>query len=298
MSLFKSTLCFLIVAITASSLPAQLSAVPGDQRGTDRDAIREHIGQIFEAYIHADRATIQATHSDEWRGYISTSREIIRGIDQYMHAADNIQKATRMTGYKIVDIDIVFYGDVAVVPYIAQVELSIGGTRIASKLRVLDVYAKMNGNWIQVASNTVTHPDSQAAFEQQPFPLSAGQKQGLLSMREAVWRAYFSNDRNRLEQMIPNETIAIDADEEPWLDRDRVLAGADKFAKSGGKLTRLEFPKTEIQMYGPIAILYSTYQFEIEVNGAKQTQSGRASEIFVNRQGTWVNAGWHLDSRR
>jgi hypothetical protein len=277
---------------------AQIKAVPGDQRASDRDAIRGHIDQIFEAYIHDDRATIQATHSTEWRGYISSSRQIIRGIDEYMEAADNIQKATHMTGYKILEFDTVFYGDVAVVPYIAQVELNIGGADISSKLRVLDVYAKMNGKWIQVASNTALHPDAQAAFEQQPFPVSAAQKQRLLAVREELWRAYFTNDRARLEKMIPPEVIAIDAGEETWEDRHHILAGAEQFAKSGGRLTRLEFPKTEIQMYGPIAILYSTYLFDIEVNGAKEAHPGRASEIFVNRQGTWVNAGWHLDSGR
>jgi hypothetical protein len=298
MHLPKSSLFLLLMAVTAISLSAQVRAVSGDQRAADRDAIHQHIDQIFEAYIRSDRPAIQATHSEQWRGYISTSRQIIRGIDQYMEAADNIQKATRMTGYKILDLDTVFYGDVAVVPYIAQVELDIGGAHIASKLRVLDVYAKMNGHWIQVASNTAPHPDAQAAFEQQPFPLSPGQKQGLLTMREGVWRAYFSNDRPRLEQMIPGEAIAVDAGEELWLDRDQILAGAEQFAKSGSKLTRLEFPKTEVQMYGPIAVLYSTYVFEIDAGGAKETHSGRASEIFVNRQGKWVNAGWHLDSGR
>jgi hypothetical protein len=215
-----------------------------------------------------------------------------------MEAADNIQKATRMTGYKILDLDTVFYGDVAVVPYIAQVELNVGSANISSKLRVLDVYAKMDGDWIQVASNTAPHPDAQAAFEQQPFPLSAGQRQGLLAVRESVWQAYFSNDRVRLEHMIPREAIAIDAGEGGWADRDHILAGAEEFAKSGGKLTRLEFPKTEIQMYGPIAVLYSTYLLEIDAKGVKEVRSGRATEIFVNRQGAWVNAGWHLDSGR
>lgn len=71
----------------------------------------------------------------------------------------------------------------------------------------------MNGEWIQVASNTVVHPDTQAAYEQQPSPVSDGQKKGLLAVREAVWRAYFTNDRPSLEQVIPGEVLAIDASE-------------------------------------------------------------------------------------
>jgi Domain of unknown function (DUF4440) len=295
----KPTDLFLVLMVmlsAASPLPAQLNPVPGGQRQADRDSIRSHIDKIFQAYIARDRETIQATHSSDWRGYISPSRQIVRGIDQYMQAADNVQKLSRMTGYKILDFDAVFYDDVAVVPYIADVNLDLGGAQINSKLRVLDVYAKLAGDWIQIASNTAVHPEAQAAYEQQLFPLSPGLKQGLLTAREAVWRAYFNNERPRLEQLVPAETIAINAGEEAWQNQGQVLAGAEQFSKSGARLTRLEFPKTEVQMYGPVAVLYSMYLFEIASNGRHETHSGRATEIFVNREGKWVNVGWHLDS--
>jgi len=65
---------------------------------------------------------------------------------------------------------------------------------------------------------------------------------------------------------------------------------------SGGKLLRLEFPKTEIQVYGNTVIIYTTYLYEIEVNGQKSTSSGRATEMFVRRGDNLVNVGWHMDS--
>lgn len=277
---------------------AQVHPALGDQRAADRDAIRQHIDRIFQAYIHGDTDTIRATHTQEWRGYITPSRAIIRGIDQYMQAAGDAQKAARMMGYKIIDLDVLFYGDVAVVPYIAQVDLNIGGAPLTSKLRVLDVYAKLAGDWTQIASNTALHPDAQAAYEENPFALSPGQKQGLLAMRDAVWRAWFSNDRSRLEQMIPGEAIAINANEEKWEHREEIFASAKAFAESGAHLRRLDFPTTEIQLYGRIAILYSDYVYEIETGGKQETHSGRATEMFVNREGKWINAGWHLDSGR
>jgi hypothetical protein len=49
-------------------------------------------------------------------------------------------------------------------------------------------------------------------------------------------------------------------------------------------------------MYGNTAILYSKYAYELEVNGKPSAQSGRATEVFVYRDGKWVNSGWHLDS--
>jgi hypothetical protein len=51
-----------------------------------------------------------------------------------------------------------------------------------------------------------------------------------------------------------------------------------------------------VQVFGYTAILYSKYLCEIEIDGKRSVQSGRATEMFVNRQGKWVNVGWHLDS--
>jgi hypothetical protein len=298
MKFIKSVFLLASFLIVNSTVVAQVRPDLGEARPADRDAIRQHIDKIFQAYIHGDTDTIRATHSQEWRGYITPSRTIIRGIDQYMQAADGVQKVARMMGYKIIDFDVLFYSDVAVVPYIAQVDLNIGGAPVTSQLRVLDVYAKLAGNWTQVASHTTLHPDAQAASEENPFPLSPGQKQGLLAMREAVWRAWFNKDHWRLEQMIPAEAIAINPNEENWEHRDEILASAKTFAESGAHLKRLDFPKTEIQLYGRIAVLYSDYVYEIETGGKEETHSGRATEMFVNREGKWINVGWHLDSGR
>jgi hypothetical protein len=46
--------------------------------------------------------------------------------------------------------------------------------------------------------------------------------------------------------------------------RKSVVAAAERFAQSGANLVRLEFPKTEIQVSGNTAIVYSTHLYEIE----------------------------------
>ncbi|HTD86989.1 MAG TPA: nuclear transport factor 2 family protein, partial [Candidatus Binatia bacterium] len=106
-------------------------------------------------------------------------------------------------------------------------------------------------------------------------------------------------DRATLEKLIPEETIAIGSGEDAsWGKRQQIRDGSTRFAKSGGKLLRLEFPKTEIQMYGMTAVLYSTYSYELEMVGVDkhETNSGRVTEVFVLRNGQWVNPGWHMDS--
>jgi len=80
--------------------------------------------------------------------------------------------------------------------------------------------------------------------------------------------------------------------------RQTILDGSTQFAKGGGKLIKLEFPKTEIQMYGLTAIIYSSYSYELEQGGQRSTHSGRIAEVFVNRKGQWVNPGWHMDNEK
>jgi hypothetical protein len=290
-------LVFLSAVIALAAAPRAAAGDRVDDRESDRKAIREHIDVIFQAYMRKDRPVIRNTHAAEWRGFLTSSRSIIRGIEQYMETAEHfLQGPARLAIYKMREFDIFFYGDLAIVPYIADVELEVGGQKAAGVLRVLDIYAKQKGHWNQVASDVANHPEAIAAQRQQPYALNAEERRELLTAREGVWRAYFANDTSRLDKVIPAETIAINAGEEAWADRKSVLEGAAGFAASGGKLVKLEFPKTEIRMYGDVAILYTTWSYTLEVGGKQETSSGRGTEIFVRRNGEWVNPGWHLDS--
>ena len=117
----------------------------------------------------------------------------------------------------------------------------------------------------------------------------------LLADREAVWRAWFSNDQERLAQLLPSDVVAIGNDT-TWQNRAAVLAAAQAFARSGAKLVRLDFPRTEQQVFGDVAVLYSRYEFELDKNGKRSLQAGRSTEVFVWRDSLWQNTGWHLDS--
>jgi hypothetical protein len=63
---------------------------------------------------------------------------------------------------------------------------------------------------------------------------------------------------------------------------------------SGGKLARLVFPRTDIQSYGNMAILYTTYEMDLVNGGQTSSQRGVATEVFVRRDGRWINTGWQL----
>jgi ketosteroid isomerase-like protein len=295
----KLALPILIVLTLLAAAPAhaqQLKPVSGDARQADRDAIRNHIDKIFQAYINKDAATIRATHAPAWIGFQSSSETAIEGIDAYMKDVEGyLNRPVRMTGYKMVEFEVIFYGDVALIPYVAEVNYAFPGGAVTQKLRVFDVYAKLDGDWNQVGSDTQLHPDSIAAAMENLRPMGPSEKKSLLAAREEVWRAWFANDTSRLTQLIPPELIAIET-KEKWQSREDELAGAKDFAANGGKLVRLEFPQTEIQAYGSTAILYTKFTLETEMGGKRSALSGRATEMFVLRQGKWVNVGWHLDS--
>jgi hypothetical protein len=276
--------------------------VDGDRRPEDRDEIRSHIDRIFRAYMKKDRVTIEETHSAEWRGFLGASRSIIRGIGGYMEGADAFLKSpVRIAGYRFEDFDLQFYGDVGLVSYIADVDIEVGEkppTLEKTRYRSIDVYARKNGHWTQVASHLNTHPDVVEARMQEPQTVSTAAREEILRTRESVWRAFFANDRAKLEQLIPEDAIAINAAEEEWHRRASILEGASELARSGARLVSLEFPRTEIQIFGATIILYTSYRYELETGGSREIYTGRGTEIFVNRAGRLLNVGWHLDSGR
>ena len=118
----------------------------------------------------------------------------------------------------------------------------------------------------------------------------------LLADREAVWQAWFTNDQPRLALLLPSDLVAINSGDTTWQGRAAVLAGAQAFAKSGTKFVGVTFPRTEQQVYGDVAILYSRFEVQLERNGKPSVLAGRATEVFVWRDSVWQNAGWHLDS--
>jgi len=120
----------------------------------------------------------------------------------------------------------------------------------------------------------------------------------LLRVRETVWRAWFAGDTKTLKELIPPETIVMSGGEEQWKHQADVLRTAAEFHAKGGKLVRLEFPRTEVQHFGDVAIVWSSYVLETELDGKRSPDSGRVTEIFVWQHGRWTNPGWHTDSTK
>ncbi len=285
-----------------STLLVALCAVPfgtraQDDRPADRAAIKAHIESIFQAFIEKDFAKLRATHAENWLGYLDGKPSAIKGIEAYMDWNQLDPKSPYgMKSYKFREFDVIFKGDAAFVCFITDTELITPNGPFHRALRISDFYTKTDDKWIQSGSYTAPDEESVEAELAAPHQIDDGMKKRLLAAREAVWRAYFAGDRAMLEKLIPQELIAIEpGGDSKWSGRNAILEGATEFARRG-KLTKLEFPRTEIQMYGMTAVIYSIYSYELEVGGERSRHSGRVTEVFVLRNGEWVNPGWHMDS--
>jgi len=130
---------------------------------------------------------------------------------------------------------------------------------------------------------------------------SSAQKQNddqLLQARETVWRAWFAGDTKTLEKLVPPETIVMSGGEDKWKHQADVLRTAAEFHAQGGKLVRLEFPRTEVQHFGDVAIIWSSYVVETESGDKRSSDFGRVTEILVWQHGRWTNPGWHTDATK
>jgi ketosteroid isomerase-like protein len=116
--------------------------------------------------------------------------------------------------------------------------------------------------------------------------------------RETVWRAWFAGETETVADLVPPETLVISAGEKQWKNQADVLRTSSEFHARGGKLIRLEFPRTEVQHFGDVAIVWSQYVLETEVDGERSQSAGRVTEIFVWQHGRWTNPGWHTDEEK
>jgi len=290
----RTVICTMLVVTAAVSARAQ--SVP-PSRDADAALIRREVEIICQAFVDKDRKVLEETHGKEWRGFTPGNDHVIRGIDGYMKEATfgpNAQKGEGMVGYKLTDFDVVFYGDTAVASFVLESDVVYGGQKSQQKLTILDVFHKEPRGWTQVASNTSLHGDEMMRQMSASRGIGDDEKKELLAAREAVWRAWFAGETPALTRALPPELVTIEPDGSFGTLKSN-LDGSRGFAAGGGKLTRLVFPRTEVQAYGATVILYTTYEMDLLSDGKKTTQKGAATEVFVRQlDGRWVNTGWQL----
>jgi len=147
-----------------------------------------------------------------------------------------------------------------------------------------------------LASSNAGEESRQEKSARQTPTLTDDVRKELLDARETAWRSFFQKEPDVVERILAPELIAIQQNSDRWDNRTRLIALAKAMNAQGVQLLRLEFPRTEIQLFGDTAILYYTYIFETGLKGKSVVDGGRGTEIFVRRDGRWIDVGWHLDN--
>jgi hypothetical protein len=159
---------------------------------------------------------------------------------------------------------------------------------------------KRAGPLIAIIAGLAAGPSISAAAEPpsaSASPVTDQVRKELLDARETAWRSFFEDDpAAAIEKILGPEVIAIQENGERWENRERLIAMAKAMKAQNVRLTRLEFPRTEIQVFGDTAILYYTYVFSTGNDRMSGTEAGRGTEVFVRRDGRWIDVGWHLDN--
>src|SRR5687768_1230857 len=74
----------ILVLLAGVALAGAAAQRAGTARDADAKAIRHEIERIFQAFIDKDREALVDTHIEDWRGYLTGSRTVIKGRDAYM----------------------------------------------------------------------------------------------------------------------------------------------------------------------------------------------------------------------
>jgi hypothetical protein len=124
----------------------------------------------------------------------------------------------------------------------------------------------------------------------------AGIDPALAKVQREVWDVWFAGDTVRLKEIIPPDLVVINSGGGNFSSfRDEVASSAN-FSRSGGRLLELTFPEMRVQQFGDVVVVYTQYRLAFVMGSDTTRQSGRATEVFVKRDGKWVNPAWHMDS--
>lgn len=118
----------------------------------------------------------------------------------------------------------------------------------------------------------------------------------LAKVQREIWDVWFAGDTDRLKEIIPQDLVVMNSGGGGFSGfRDEVDASAS-FEKAGGRLIDLTFPEMRAQQFGDVVVVYTQYRLAYVMGTDTTRQSGRATEVFVKRDGRWVNPAWHMDS--
>lgn len=149
---------------------------------------------------------------------------------------------------------------------------------------------------VALALVSAAAPLSAQAAPRVAMTLSGAELAALEAVRKAVWVDWFSGDTASLRTVLGPELVAIAPGVLHWHSLEESLAASAEFRANGGKLVSVSFDSTLTHRFGETVVMFSHYSVVTESGGRRQTQKGRATEVFVRSNGRWLHTSWHLDA--
>jgi len=120
----------------------------------------------------------------------------------------------------------------------------------------------------------------------------------LARVQREVWEVWFAGDTTRLKEIVGDDLVAITPGSDGFSSTRNEVQASAGFRAGGGKLVDLRFPKMRVQRFGDVVIVYTDYEYALAMGSDTTRQSGRATEVFVKRDGKWLNPAWHMDAAK
>ena len=135
----------------------------------DQAAIKNHVVDLFDAFLAGDVESLRRGRTADWKGFQVRSTRLIRGVADYMSDLDDTLGTLRVERYEFIDFEVDVDGDTGIVCYLARDFLQSSGSGPSTVLiRSIDVYKRIDGSWLQTASNICAIPDPFSAGDGAP----------------------------------------------------------------------------------------------------------------------------------
>jgi hypothetical protein len=139
---------------------------------------------------------------------------------------------------------------------------------------------------------------TQSAAPRVATTMPAAELTALDAIRKQVWIDWYAGDTAALRRSLGPELVALSPGLTHWQSLNESLAASIRYKAGGNTLESVSFDSTTVHRFGDVVVMFSLYTTNTARAGVRETQRGRATEVFVKAGGRWVHTSWHLDEAK
>lgn len=147
---FAASLLAVPVLLATTCAPA----APARDPAADRAALLKQAEAWDQAIVRKDAAAISANMAEDFR-QIRSNGDV---VDKTTFLRDITSPELTIEPYQVEDLDVRFYGDVALLSGHTHMKGSYGGAAFTTRYRYIDIYARRDGRWQVVSVQITTIP--------------------------------------------------------------------------------------------------------------------------------------------